>query len=172
MKPDFGYYRSCEDYVNGLKDWYKAAGNPKILLEIGSATGDSIEIFHECNNDIVIVSIDPWDWANPMFNLSKEETYEFFLNRTKDWNVIPIKEHSHNIVNLFPDNFFDAIYIDADHSYYSVKKDIEMSLPKTKGWLGGHDYSEKYGTVRAVHETTNNVQVFSDTSWLIHKDNL
>lgn len=45
-------------------------------------------------------------------------------------------------VNEFPDKYFDFVYIDADHSYQSVKNDILAWSSKVKdgGILAGHDY--------------------------------
>ena len=51
------------------------------------------------------------------------------------------------------DRSLDFVFIDADHSYTSVRKDIEAWRSKVKpgGWLGGHDYNHKFpGVVRAV----------------------
>ena len=48
------------------------------------------------------------------------------------------------------------MYIDADHSYEAVKKDLELCKIKTKpgGIIAGHDYNkEKFcGVVDAVNE--------------------
>lgn len=61
----------------------------------------------------------------------------------------------------FPDQFFDTFYIDGDHSYEAVSKDIERVLPKVKpnGALIFHSYSTwstvtmyHCGVARAVHE--------------------
>jgi len=56
----------------------------------------------------------------------------------------------------FKDSFFDLVFIDADHSYDSVKKDILAWLPKVKrgGVLCGHDYGnpEHGGVEKAVKE--------------------
>jgi hypothetical protein len=43
---------------------------------------------------------------------------------------------------LFPDNFFDFVYIDGNHSYKSICEDLIAWYPKVKvgGILGGHDY--------------------------------
>ena len=43
---------------------------------------------------------------------------------------------------LFPDNYFNLVYIDADHTYPSVTEDITAWLPKVKvgGAITGHDY--------------------------------
>ena len=54
---------------------------------------------------------------------------------------------------------FDYIYIDADHSYESVKADIETWLPfvKPSGIIAGHDYSAHFtGVVTAVNEFFDN----------------
>ena len=46
---------------------------------------------------------------------------------------------------VFPDKYFDFVYIDAEHSYDAVVNDIAAWLPKVKigGYLGGHDYNLK-----------------------------
>ncbi len=42
----------------------------------------------------------------------------------------------------FKDNYFDWIYVDGDHSYEFVKKDLELFFPKVKsgGYITGDDY--------------------------------
>ena len=60
----------------------------------------------------------------------------------------------------FKDNFFDFIYIDANHTYKYVCEDLALWYPKLKpgGILAGHDYLNgiAYGTIfgvkRAVDE--------------------
>jgi predicted O-methyltransferase YrrM len=63
-------------------------------------------------------------------------------------------------VRLFPDEFFDFVFVDAFHSYEAVRDDITHWLPKVRrgGVLAGHDYwarapSTWPGVVQAVHET-------------------
>lgn len=54
------------------------------------------------------------------------------------------------------DNRFDFIFLDADHSYEGVMRDLTAwrLLVKPGGWIGGHDYDHpKQGEVkRAVHD--------------------
>lgn len=62
---------------------------------------------------------------------------------------------------LFPNDYFDFIHIDADHKYEAVKQDLEAWYPKLKkgGVFCGDDYivlynniEGKYGVVEAVNE--------------------
>jgi predicted O-methyltransferase YrrM len=61
----------------------------------------------------------------------------------------------------FPDQYFDWIYVDADHSYEAVARDAELAAKKIKedGFLAFNDYAvysplEKmqYGVMRAVND--------------------
>jgi predicted O-methyltransferase YrrM len=47
------------------------------------------------------------------------------------------------VLKTLTDNFFDMIYIDADHSYEGVYNDLKISYTKLKtgGILCGHDYN-------------------------------
>jgi hypothetical protein len=60
-----------------------------------------------------------------------------------------------------PDGHFDFIYVDGDHSYAGVVRDLEQALRKVKpdGWIVCNDYTlysplehVKYGVYRAVNE--------------------
>ena len=59
---------------------------------------------------------------------------------------------------LFPDGFFDWLYIDGNHEYEFVKADLELYLPKVKpgGLICGDDYdwnvASGYPVRRAVDE--------------------
>jgi disulfide oxidoreductase YuzD len=48
-------------------------------------------------------------------------------------------------VKLFPDNYFDFVYIDANHTWQGITNDIHDWWPKVKlgGYLCGHDYIYK-----------------------------
>ena len=63
---------------------------------------------------------------------------------------------SYLAVRLFPDNYFDFVFIDASHLYEDVVKDITLWLPKVRkgGILSGHDYNHpKHEDVaKAVHD--------------------
>ena len=66
------------------------------------------------------------------------------------------------------------VYIDGDHNYAQVKRDVVnySSLVKQGGFLTGHDYSEGYeGVIRAVNESYGQPDaIFLDANWVIRKD--
>ena len=72
-----------------------------------------------------------------------------------------VKKHqglSHQVIAGFPDNHFDWIYIDADHSYDGVLRDAKASAAKLKpgGLMIFNDFAHidpelgRYGVQRAV----------------------
>jgi len=53
-----------------------------------------------------------------------------------------IRALSNQVLDLFEDESLDFIYIDGNHTYNSVKEDMELWFPKLKkgGLFAGHDY--------------------------------
>jgi hypothetical protein len=79
-----------------------------------------------------------------------------FKHEIKSGQVKIIRAFSQNAVTQFPDEYFDWIYIDANHGYDAIKEDIRAWWPKVKkgGLMCGHDYILKpaYGVLKAVNE--------------------
>lgn len=67
--------------------------------------------------------------------------------------VTLIREFSSKAANFFDDEYFDFIYIDADHTYESVKTDLDAWYPKVKkgGILSGHDFIPTITTIQLGH---------------------
>lgn len=81
------------------------------------------------------------------------------------------REYSFDAVKKFEDNYFDFIYIDADHTYSAYLRDIKDWYPKVKkgGVLLGDDYRVAklktgvgFGVIKAVKTFTskNNLSFF------------
>lgn len=66
--------------------------------------------------------------------------------------------YSQDVVDQFTDGYFDWIYIDGNHLYEYVKKDLELYNPKVKvgGFITGDDYGVEgwwsNGVQKAVDE--------------------
>jgi len=85
------------------------------------------------------------------------------LNAYSD-KLVFIRKMSENAVDDIPDNM-DFIYIDGNHDYEYVKKDVDMYYPKIKkgGVLCGHDF-QLPDVARAVSElaTKHDLKVYAD----------
>ena len=92
-----------------------------------------------------------------------------FDKNTANKNIVKLKMTMEEAFNFLPE--LDVIYIDGDHRYDFVLKDIELSLRKIKknGIISGHDYNNNdIGVINAVNKIFGKPdKVFSDTSWFV-----
>lgn len=80
--------------------------------------------------------------------------YEDFKNLVHDKPFVQIiRNYTFNAVKKFSDNYFDFVYIDADHSTEACYTDMVNWYPKVKTgkFLVGHDYRRGFGVVHAVN---------------------
>lgn len=115
---------------------------PLTGLEIGVSYGYNAEVMLKCLNLKILFLIDPIPLCQDRIKKFPNAIYSPF--------------RSEDIYRHIPDNL-DFIYIDGDHSYEGVKKDIELYWPKVRkgGVFGGHDFCPKiHGVARAVTEFT------------------
>ena len=163
--------------VNGLLDLINYINQFKhstelTMVEIGSYTGESTVIF--ANYFKQVISIDPYvdnydvnDIACKHVALQK--VYEQFVHNTHSFsNIKHIRKFSDQAVLDFEPESVDFVYIDGNHQYEFVKKDIEnyYKIIKPNGFLGGHDY--KYEAIKnAIKDTIITVdRDFQDKSWV------
>ena len=130
----------------------------KVFAEIGIAYGKNLKKILQSESGPMIKeywAVDPWD---PILNSGPRDGYE------NTCQLIPYFKQLHVIrlcsvdaAELFPTQYFDMVYIDANHSYEAVVQDIQAWLPKVKigGILGGHDYNMS-SVRRAVNELLPN----------------
>jgi hypothetical protein len=90
----------------------------------------------------------------------------------KNSRAVFIQKSSDDCTKIIPDNL-DFVYVDGDHSYEQVKKDIKNYYPKIRkgGILAGHDINQT-GVFKAVSEfaVKNNLDVKVDfQDWVIVK---
>jgi hypothetical protein len=115
--------------------------------------------------------------------------YQNMLNlANRDKRVQVIKDFSLNVCLQFEDNYFDFVYIDADHTESAVYADLNAWYKKVRpgGVLAGHDYCDmtliygpetvKFGVIPAVNKFVqeNKLQLHVDNEepwhdWFIVK---
>tara|TARA_Y100000296_G_C5151910_1_gene246872 strand:+ start:362 stop:898 length:537 start_codon:yes stop_codon:yes gene_type:complete len=155
--------------------------------EIGVKNGRFSDKLLSKWNGNLLYSIDCWSGEDPTTNkryINTKNLLKKYKNRSKI--IIATSERARVQIK---NNSLDFCYIDADHKYEEVKKDINWWWEKVKkeGILCGHDYGYNFkpreewpwsGVNKAVNEfcEENNLTVYTDTekhkkaiSWYIKK---
>jgi len=123
-------------------------------------------------------AIDPWaswDFTDKFQKRMEEDWKNIYLYACKLMRYFPqlhvLKLTSLQASGLFPNKYFDLVFIDADHRYEAVQDDINAWLPLVKkgGFLTGHDYGHKSfpGVKKAVDEMLGtDIAVRGDKVWI------
>ncbi len=165
MVPHFGYYRKI------------------VAVEIGVAAGTGTLTMLQHIPDLILYSIDPWKHLD---NILGEEHFEAALPQKELDNayetakarvaefgtrVILIRKPSDEAVNDVPAEI-DYVFIDGDHQYKQVIKDIKNYGPKVVpgGIIAGHDYVKQNGVAGAVDEYFKDkvVNLGDDDTWWVY----
>jgi len=124
----------------------------KVCLEIGSWMGNgSTNIFVDnlLQNNGLLYCVDTWR-GNPNVTkhieiVSKYDVFGTFMKNVKAYEgediVKPMLMSSSDAASIFADKSLDIVFIDADHGYNAVRKDIDLWREKISegGILCGHD---------------------------------
>lgn len=155
----------------------------KVLVELGTWKGHSIihlaKKLQEQDYEFELYGVDLFE--NSLIHqiegnnyLSNQvpllwDIYNKNLENAKVRHLIKdIKNSSWEASSNFEDGSVDFLFIDADHKYESVVKDINFWLPKMKkgGMISGHDfYQTTAGVRRAVEELIPDYSIGSDHIW-------
>lgn len=105
-----------------------------------------------------------------------ENQYTEFKNKVSKFPFVKIvRDYTVNASKRFPDNYFDFVYIDADHSTEACYADIIAWYPKVKPgkFLVGHDYKRGFGVPAAVDrfvkEEGLKLMSLSPSTWAVVK---
>ena len=126
------------------------------IAEVGVWKGDFSRQIWNISSPNLLVLVDSWTFDEKVrgcapqvrgeeplnqnfFDQAKKDTYDKFENIQ---NVHILDLNSLEASSKYEDNFFDYIYIDAEHTYKAVTEDLEVWYPKLKknGTLFGDDY--------------------------------
>lgn len=131
--------------------------NFKTMAEVGVRDGrTTFYLLDHCPN-LIIYAID----------MSIKEFYnKEIANRYKN-RLIAIEAKSEVAADRIANNSLDLVFIDANHSYDYVKKDIIKYTPKLKesGMLTGHDIDYP-GVNQAVNEMIEHYDVGPNYVWI------
>uniref|UniRef100_A0A6C0I6Q5 Methyltransferase domain-containing protein n=1 Tax=viral metagenome TaxID=1070528 RepID=A0A6C0I6Q5_9ZZZZ len=132
------------------------------VLEIGVFNGDFLKyIVQNCS----VGSIDGVDLfegvtcsgdqdGNNVVYCDVSKSYTELQRLYKDSPSVNLyKSDSGTYLSSKPDNFYDIIYIDGDHSYNGVKRDLIQAYLKIKpgGYIMGHDYEMNMKKAKTVY---------------------
>ena len=175
---------------NNLGYLFKELGY-KVGAEIGVYKGTYSEVLCRANPDMKLYCIDPWttyESEDPEPYGQDQKALDGFHEETKErlskYNCEIIKKKSMEAIKDFKQGDLDFVYIDANHSYHSVKEDVESwsEIVRPGGIVAGHDYGHfkhrdrNLGTKKAIDEyvEANNIDLFLinqnyQTSWMFVK---
>lgn len=131
-----------------------------VVAELGVDHGDFSQKILEINQPSKIHLVDVWHserYPERLFHEVKQR----FQSEINSGNIEINRGLSTEVVDQFPNAYFDWIYIDTAHSYSVTKAELESYLPKMKpgGIIAGHDFIVgeidvpwKYGVIEAVYE--------------------
>ncbi|WP_188607748.1 class I SAM-dependent methyltransferase [Chelatococcus reniformis] len=162
--------RVVSDRNAALALWPKNA----VIAEVGVALGGFSEAILTTCRPSRFLAIDRFDlhelpelWGAPITdhfgNLTHAEFYrKRFSTEIEQGLVHLLKGDSAAVISTLPDASVDLFYVDADHTYEGVWRDLEAILPKVKpdGWIVMNDYipaetglsNEPYGVIQATNE--------------------
>ena len=147
----------------------------RVGVELGVSSGETFFKVLDANPNLFLYGVDTWilqkdndteDYDKEGIPLEQRKKTVFSLLplyplRCKIYEERTDKAHEH-----FENDSLDFIFIDADHSYESVKRDIKLWTPKVKttGMIFGHDLN--WGSVaRAVGESFHHFYINADCVW-------
>lgn len=142
----------------------------KIGIEVGSFEGEFAKIILS-RWDGILYSLDVWRKLDEKeyedtSNKTPYETLYKVIDNVNDYvdRSVLIRTTSEYGSKMFPDEYFDFVYIDANHRYEYAKEDIDLWYPKVKkgGMMSGHDYiKEYYEYTKRSKMVGNDVKIYS-----------
>jgi hypothetical protein len=138
-----------------------------VIAELGVFKGEFSKIIDKVCEPTELYLIDIWrgermysgdaDGNHKNFEIeyyTSDQAYNITLENVKKCrSKVSVLRKSTDYLNEFTDNFFDMIYIDADHSYEGVISDLNIAYKKIKngGFIMGHDYEQNFYKTKNVY---------------------
>lgn len=116
-------------------------------VEVGVNRGAFSKILCEVNPNLKLYCVDPWDLLGRGKNDLRIKRYAEAQEYLAGYNASFIKKFSMDAVKDFQNESLDFVYIDANHDFDNVIRDIVEWTPKIRkgGIVSGHDYDSVPG---------------------------
>lgn len=119
-------------------------------------------------------AIDNWSKESDESNAIAKQEFQKVCKEFDDRIGIEMYDHqSLKVLPNFPDDYFDFVFLDGDHSYENVIEELKAVYPKVKrgGYILGHDYRIAVAdrVVKAVNEFFGSGNFSVDSSSTIFK---
>ena len=134
-----------------------------VVAELGVNKGDFSEKILEITDAAKLHLVDAWD--SKRYHTGLKLDIENRFKNYFDQGMLEINYgYSTEVVIDFPDNYFDWIYIDTEHTYHTTIAELNAYESKMKkgGIIAGHDFVmgnwkglTRYGVIEAVYEFCN-----------------
>lgn len=144
------------------------------ILEVGSFLGKSAIFFASRVSEVTC--IDNWkteNWKTTHADALShgEDFYDEFLANILESDVfdrIAVRRGLTEEVYKSLEGVYDLVYIDANHDYDSVKRDIENYERFATKIICGDDYSERWnGVIKAVNERYGDKVKVTNNLWYV-----
>ena len=138
----------------------KSLKDNSVIVEIGAFKGKSTCFIAEgiTSKNCEFYTIDTW-YNDGGMQENRQDVFPDFLKNTAPYKdkIRPLREFSYKARKTWPEQKkIDFLWIDGDHSYEGVKKDIQNWIPlvKKNSTICFHDYRDAPGVKKAVDEIT------------------
>lgn len=121
-------------------------------VEIGTCWGGFTEWLKQNSSATNIITVDPYrkfstgyeDALNDMTQEQMDQKFHLVAQRLLPQNIMMIRETSYRASEVFVDECLSFCYIDGNHSYEAVLKDLIRWWPKVRkgGYLCGDDVED------------------------------
>lgn len=165
--------------------WYPRKGTRKHLAdllgeiglnegaEIGTCYGEFAEILCLANPNLHLTCVDPWMQYHGGSKARVEHTFDVAKVRLAKYNVTFCRKPSLGAAPEFTDGSLDFVYIDGDHLFDMVIRDIIAWVPKVRkdGLVMLHDYHSQCGAdvMMAINAYTH---CHGITPWYVTREEL
>ena len=131
--------------------------NIKLMAEVGVKFGRTTFFLLDNVPDLKIYAVD----------INIKDFYNSDVAKKYGDRLVPIQGLSYQVTDQLADDSLDLVFIDADHGYDSVKRDIIAYTPKLKttGLLTGHDIDYP-GVNKAVKELIKEFDIGPNFVWV------